>query len=153
MYVRLISGCARPFKLSFRLLETADQAFMGHIIYYYAISNFGQWGVLLKAAMLWCVTRPAVRASHSLNRSSRSPVVCVNFFCSPQTPTDQHKQSVTNPNWGKSFPSVCEACGKLILIGPPRLSWEQPSKRKWQVLSTSACTFLTCQRAAQLLWS
>jgi len=26
---------------------------MGHIIYYYAIANYGQWGVLLKAAMLW----------------------------------------------------------------------------------------------------
>ncbi|KAF9451820.1 hypothetical protein P691DRAFT_806472 [Macrolepiota fuliginosa MF-IS2] len=35
------------------LLETADQAFIGHLVYYYSISNFGQWAVLLKASMTW----------------------------------------------------------------------------------------------------
>ncbi len=52
---------------SARVLETADQALMGHIAYYYAIANYGQWGVLLKASMLWCVILSVLRTFSSLN--------------------------------------------------------------------------------------
>ena len=38
-----------------RLLETADQAFIGHLVYYYSISNYAKPVVLLRATMTWSV--------------------------------------------------------------------------------------------------
>ncbi|EDR02355.1 uncharacterized protein LACBIDRAFT_332417 [Laccaria bicolor S238N-H82] len=36
-----------------RILETADQAFIGHLVYYYSISNYAKPVVLLRATMTW----------------------------------------------------------------------------------------------------
>ena len=36
-----------------RVLATADQAFIGHLVYYYAIKNYGNSEVVLRAGTTW----------------------------------------------------------------------------------------------------
>lgn len=38
-----------------RLLETADQCFIGHLVYYYSISNYANPIALKQATMTWYV--------------------------------------------------------------------------------------------------
>jgi hypothetical protein len=55
-YFRNYPGDKTLFKLTvilILLLETADQAFIGHLVYYYSISNYAKPVVLLRATMTW----------------------------------------------------------------------------------------------------
>jgi hypothetical protein len=46
-----------------RVLETVDQAFIGHLAYYYSISNYARPQVLLKADTTWYVFLPSLKDS------------------------------------------------------------------------------------------
>ncbi|KIM43037.1 hypothetical protein M413DRAFT_443844 [Hebeloma cylindrosporum] len=52
-YFRNYPGDKLHFKLLVVLLETADQCFIGHLVYYYSIANYFNPIVLQRATMTW----------------------------------------------------------------------------------------------------
>ncbi len=64
-----------------RVLETTDQALIGHIIYYYSISNFANFIVLLQASVTWYAFCPPDFLSTHLVQV----LYCVSSFVFPIT--------------------------------------------------------------------
>lgn len=48
---------ARLLNCVARLLETADQVFIGHAVYYYSVTSFANPIALSRGSVTWCVTQ------------------------------------------------------------------------------------------------
>jgi hypothetical protein len=61
--------------IAFRLMDTFDMALVGHVVYWYSVTNYGQPSSLAKP--VWCVSIKSMSAAAHLHLYLyRSLIVC-----------------------------------------------------------------------------